>query len=94
MKKNVKRGFKPGLIRLLLSFLFFAFFTPVQAQTISGTVSDEGGKKISGISVTVKGSTAGTTTDASGQYKINAASTAILLFSSVGYTTIVGSYPI
>jgi TonB-linked SusC/RagA family outer membrane protein len=88
MKENVKPGYSPGFIKLLLTLLLFSFFTTAQAQTISGTVSDESGKKLSGVSVTVKGSSAGTATDASGQYKINAASSATLLFSSVGFTAL------
>jgi TonB-linked SusC/RagA family outer membrane protein len=88
MKENVKPGIYPGLIKLLLSFLLFSFFTTTHAQTVSGTVSDESGKKLSAVSVSVKGSTVGTSTDASGQYRINAASSAILVFSSVGFTTV------
>ncbi|MGK2864426.1 MAG: SusC/RagA family TonB-linked outer membrane protein, partial [Chitinophagaceae bacterium] len=50
--------------------------------------ADETGKKLPLISVTVKGSTVGTTTDASGQYQINAGSNATLTFSSVGYANL------
>ncbi|MGZ8515957.1 MAG: SusC/RagA family TonB-linked outer membrane protein [Chitinophagaceae bacterium] len=85
MKENAKPGSLPGSIKLLLSFLLTCFITSTYAQTVSGTVSDESGKKLASISVTVKGSTAGTTTDASGQYRINASSNATLTFSSVGY---------
>lgn len=88
MKENVKWGHGSGLLKLLLTFLLFCFFTVAQAQTVTGTVSDESGKKLSSVSVTVKGSTTGTTTDASGQYRINALSDATLVFSSVGYATL------
>ena len=43
-------------------------------------------KDFPSISVMVKGSSTGTTTNASGQYSITASSTAVLQFSSVGYT--------
>ena len=87
MRKNLKPGIHPELGKLLL-FIFLFFFTfSTHAQMVSGTVSDETGKKISSVSVTVKGSTAGTTTDASGQYRINAASNTVLIFSSVGFTS-------
>lgn len=77
-----------GFKRLLLSFLFFIFISAgLYAQTVTGTVKDEGGKKLSAVSVVVKGSSIGVTTDASGQYKINAASNAVLVFSSVGFAT-------
>ena len=88
MKENVKPGFSRGLIKLLLFLVLFCFFTSTHAQTISGSVTDENGKKLSSVSVTVKGSTAGTITDASGQYQINASTNATLLFSSVGYASI------
>ncbi len=86
MKVNVKSRCNPGFRKLMLSVLAFSFFTAVQAQTVSGTVSDENGKSLQGVSVTVKGAAGGTTTDADGKYSVQAASTATLVFSYVGYT--------
>mgnify|MGYP006208272761 CR=1 FL=1 len=56
------------LIRLLLiSLLFFSLTFDVQAQgsgiRITGTVVDSKGQQISGVSVKVKGTTTGATTD-------------------------------
>ncbi|HEU5164645.1 MAG TPA: TonB-dependent receptor plug domain-containing protein, partial [Chitinophagaceae bacterium] len=87
MKVNVKPRCNPGFMKLMLSVLAFSFFTAIQAQTVSGTVSDENGKSLPGVSVTVKGVAGGTTTDASGKYFVAASSTATLIFSYVGYTT-------
>lgn len=87
MKVNVGPRCNPGFIKLMLSVLAFSFFTAVQAQTVSGTVSDENGKSLSGVSVTVKGTTGGAITDAAGKYSVQASSTATLVFSYVGYTT-------
>ncbi|HET9279328.1 MAG TPA: SusC/RagA family TonB-linked outer membrane protein [Flavitalea sp.] len=75
-------------MKLMLSVLAFSFFSAVQAQTVSGTVSDEGGKSLPGVSVAVKGTTGGTVTDAAGKYSIPAASTATLVFSYVGHATL------
>ncbi len=86
MKVNVKPRCNPGFMKLMLSVLAFSFFSTVQAQTVSGTVSDENGKSLQGVSVTVKGAAGGTTTDADGKYSVQAASTATLVFSYVGYT--------
>ena len=86
MKVNVEPRCNPGFIKLMLSVLAFSFFTAGQAQTVSGTVSDENGKSLQGVSVTVKGTAGGTTTDADGKYSVPAASTATLVFSYVGYT--------
>ena len=87
MKVNVKPRCKPGFIKLMLSVLAFSFFTTLQAQTVSGTVSDENGKSLPGVSVSVKGTAGGTTTDVAGQYSVPASATSTLVFSYVGYTT-------
>ena len=88
MKVNAKPRFNPGFMKLMLSVLAFSFFTAVQAQTVSGTVSDEAGKGLQGVSVSVKGTTGGTTTDAAGKYSLPASSTATLVFSYVGHATL------
>lgn len=55
-------------------------------QTISGVVSDEGGLKLPGVSIVVKGTQRGTTTDSDGRYQINVSDgNAVLIFSFVGY---------
>src|SRR5678815_380031 len=87
MKVNAKPRRNPGFIKLMLSVLAFSFFTTLQGQTVSGTVSDENGKSLPGVSVTVKGTPGGTTTDAAGKYSVTASATATLVFSYVGYTT-------
>lgn len=88
MKKLLMPGISPGLLKLVLPCFLFLFSTILQAQTISGTVTDEGMKKLSGVSITVKGSSVGTFTDASGQYQITAASNATLVFSYIGSKTL------
>ena len=54
---------------------------------ISGKITDgETGEGLPGVNIVVKGSTTGTTTDASGRYKINVPSkSSVLIFSFVGY---------
>lgn len=56
---------------------------------VSGTVKDnEGGDVLTGVSVVVKGTTNGTTTNADGKYNIEVANeNSILIFSFVGYTS-------
>lgn len=54
--------------------------------TIKGTVSDDKGEKLPGVSVTVKGTTRGSATNVDGEYTIAATdSKSILVFSFVGY---------
>ncbi|TKK65117.1 TonB-dependent receptor [Ilyomonas limi] len=52
---------------------------------IRGTVTDAGGKPIADVSVIVKGTGKGTTTNASGEFTIDAETGDILEFSIVGY---------
>ena len=70
---------------LLLAVIGFTAFAT--AQTVTGTVTDSKGDPVSGISVTVKGTTKGTSTNAQGVYTINAASGATLVFSGTGFTS-------
>jgi TonB-linked SusC/RagA family outer membrane protein len=58
----------------------------IQAQTITGTVSDATGP-LPGANVLVKGTTNGTQTDFDGNYTIDADAEATLVFSYIGYKT-------
>ncbi|GGG36332.1 SusC/RagA family TonB-linked outer membrane protein [Croceivirga lutea] len=59
----------------------------LQAQTVSGTVSDSNGP-LPGASVVVKGTTNGTQTDFDGNYTLNDVdSGATIVFSYIGYST-------
>lgn len=61
---------------------------PVFAQTITGKVSSSSdGATLPGVSVLVKGTTTGTTTDADGKYSIAAQGNSTLVFSYIGYKT-------
>ena len=56
---------------------------------ISGQVTDvTSGEVIPGVNVLIKGTTSGTVTDVDGNFTLDAASTDVLVFSSVGYSTI------
>lgn len=70
---------------LTCSLLLLFSATHAQTQTVKGTVSDESGVKLSRVSVVVKGTSQGTTTDNDGRYSLSAASNATLVFTSVGY---------
>lgn len=59
-----------------------------QKLKITGTVTDEKGNPLAGVTVLVKGTTIGALTDATGKYAIdNAPQNATLIFSFVGMTT-------
>jgi TonB-dependent starch-binding outer membrane protein SusC len=59
-----------------------------QVMTITGTVTDENGGTLPGVTVVVKGQAGGNTTDANGNYSIQVQSqNSILVFSFVGMKT-------
>ncbi|MFD1818059.1 SusC/RagA family TonB-linked outer membrane protein [Pseudarcicella hirudinis] len=73
---------------LLLFFLFFSTVTLAQNTRISGKVTDKKGVPIPGVNVKIKGSSAGSATDADGIYSLNASrGGSSLVFSFVGYTS-------
>ena len=95
MKKNY------SILKLLsaLSFLLFLGISPhIQAhlkeqvqkvdKQITGKVTDESGAVLPGTSVSIKGTSKGTNTDASGKYLINVTDNSItLVFSFTGYSS-------
>src|SRR5258705_1065550 len=86
MTKELRLPRKPAsCIRLLLCLMFAISSFSVNAQTVTGTVSNKEGDKLSGVTVNVKGSNKGTTTDAEGKFSINVSAKSVLVFSSVGY---------
>src|SRR5690606_111102 len=55
-------------------------------RQITGTVKDENGEALPGVSILVKGSTTGTTTDVNGNFALEVKDdNAVLTFSFVGY---------
>ncbi|MDF2193770.1 SusC/RagA family TonB-linked outer membrane protein [Paraflavitalea sp. CAU 1676] len=68
-----------------LLFIFLFLQSAAHAQTITGTVSDEKGTKLFNVSVLIKGTSQGTTTDSVGKYSLAAAADVVLVFSSVGF---------
>lgn len=78
-----KRFTLPAAVALLLCGLsLFA-----QDRTISGKVLADDGSALPGVSVTVRGTTRGATTDGDGNYKISVPEGARLAFSFIGFTT-------
>lgn len=76
------------LLLVMPVILIMLAFRPVNSHTVSGTVTDENGNPLSTVTVTYKGSTQGTTTDASGKYRITIGSgKGTLIFSAIGFKT-------
>ncbi len=78
---------KKLIFRSLLCAIAMLTFSMVQAQTVTGTVTDESGP-LPGVNVSVKGTSNGTTTDFDGNYTLNnVPSNGVLVFSFVGFET-------
>lgn len=74
----------------VFTFLCLLYMNAASAQniTVKGVITDGADKlALPGVGVLVKGTTIGTTTDASGNYTVSAPANAILVFSYIGYTT-------
>src|SRR5436190_983044 len=86
--KLKKWGWRTFPLVLLLQWVTVSAIAQVQ---ISGRVTDKEGKGIQAISVQVRGTSFGTTTDANGGYTINAglkAGTYMIDFSGVGFKSV------
>ncbi len=94
MKKTINESLrlilKPSekVLKMAVFFLAFAlmhYTARAQTEVISGKVINAAGEAVSGVSVNVKGSSVGTSTDISGNFSISAAKTDVLEISSVGF---------
>ncbi len=74
-------------LKSLILFMFLGTSSLVFGQTVSGVVTDDSSQPVPGVSVVVKGTTTGTTTDFDGKYSLNANNGDTLVFSYVGYET-------
>ncbi|MBP1224845.1 SusC/RagA family TonB-linked outer membrane protein [Flavobacterium sp. 1355] len=73
-----------------LMVLFFSIalqMTFAQERKITGTVSDNAGIPLPGVSVLVKGTQSGAQTDFDGKYAVKASASQILVFSYIGMKT-------
>ena len=88
MKRKFLQLIFKGFILFIINPLSFPIETFAQSS-VSGKVKDSKNEPIPGVSVRVKGTTIGVTTDVNGDFKIAAtASQGYLVFSSIGYTTL------
>lgn len=72
---------------LLFSIFVFQLGYAQDELTITGTVKDNAGMALPGVTVLVKGTTTGTTTDFDGLYSISAPADGVLTFSFIGFAT-------
>ena len=76
------------LLFLFLALMFSPFVVLAQSLTVTGkVVSSDDGYGLPGVTIQVKGTSAGTVTDMDGNYKLAADNNGTLVFSFVGYKT-------
>jgi TonB-linked SusC/RagA family outer membrane protein len=73
-------------ISLVILTLCFVFTAGAQERTVSGTIADQDGKPLGGVTVSVKGLAKHTTTNEVGQYRISITGAQTLVFSYTGYS--------
>jgi len=59
----------------------------ISSQTVRGKITDEKGQPLQGVSIRVKGSTAGVSTDANGNFSVEVPENSVLEISFIGYIT-------
>src|SRR5215212_4314193 len=70
-------------------FLLLAtVFAQAQNVTVKGRITNEKNQPVADVSVVVKGTATGTTTNANGEFQINAPANGTLTISSVGFSPI------
>jgi hypothetical protein len=79
---------RTSIFLIAMFFSLLSLTLSAQTKTISGSVKDEKGQPLSGVSVVVKETKIGTTTNTSGQFSLTAPITGTLVFSYVGYSRV------
>ena len=74
-------------ITLILVLVFYISTVAIAQNTVTGTVVDENGEGIPGVTVLIKGTTNGVITDIDGNYSVSAGADEILVFSYIGFET-------
>jgi len=90
--RYIPRQLKPGsrLLTCIVACMLLQFTATAQQTAdvkISGKVNSAQGEPLSGITVNEKNTNKSTVTDLQGNFSINAAPNAVLVFSSVGFAT-------
>jgi iron complex outermembrane recepter protein len=88
LQKQFNQTMKNILTNLLLSVIlltFTSFSIFAQSSKISGTIKSNDGKPIVGVSIVVKGTSKGTTSDVNGSFSLEVNQNNTLIFSSVGF---------
>lgn len=86
MKQNfIQKMSKIKFAISTMALVLYSFSAVFAQQQIRGKVSGNDGESLVGVNVAIKGTSKGTTTDANGAYRIEAANNSTLVYSFVGF---------
>ena len=77
-----------GSLGIFLSMLCLVLFQTTgfaQTKTVNGTVTTDSGESLPGVSIVIKGTTQGTTTNMDGEFQIGVNENNVLVFSFIGF---------
>ena len=86
MRKKCSLTIRSANQHFIFLFLALLFTASSFGQTVTGTVSDDNGKRLPAVTVSVKGTQTATATDSLGRFSINAPGNAVLVFTSIGFS--------
>jgi TonB-dependent starch-binding outer membrane protein SusC len=87
MKKKLLLQRSIKAFAIVFTLLVYGSFDAISQNMISGKIVDEKSDPLIGVSILVKGTQKGTSTDGNGSYRLEADRNATLVFSYVGYLT-------
>ncbi|HYC84791.1 MAG TPA: TonB-dependent receptor [Chryseosolibacter sp.] len=70
-----------------VTLIMLASVVAFAQKSVTGTVKDPAGIALPGVNILIKGTNTGTTTDANGNFAINASAEDVLVISFIGYKT-------
>ncbi|PXV58928.1 TonB-linked SusC/RagA family outer membrane protein [Dysgonomonas alginatilytica] len=86
--KNELGLIKEKILRVFFLFTFLLITSSLYAQTlIKGTVKDQKGQPLIGVTISIKGTTSGTVTDLEGRFSISGKPQDILQIAYIGYVS-------
>ncbi len=87
MKQNFIQKLSKIKLAIYLATILLSVSTTFAQSQVKGKIIGPDGDALVGVNVSIKGTTRGTTSDASGNYRIDAPGISKLVFSYVGYDT-------
>ena len=86
-RKPITVAFRAFCLSLLFVMSAFAAAQAAKPMKLTGRVVDPDGFSLVGVTITIKGTTKGVTTDSEGKYELDVNAEDIVVYSYIGYKT-------